>query len=228
MPAIVSLALFVVGLLFFVGGYYFSGVFYMRRHQVKYSLFRMFPYEFNYPSSFKNNIYGNIAFIVGMIGIVASGAYCLLKGQNSITVTNIVIIVLIISLAGLISFLFFMPLYYLKTHMVVSSLAMVVAMAVPALIGINAVEQLRNALSNTNKALSIIALVMCGLMAIIMLLFTFNPKATYKIYLEKATDENGQEKVVRPKFIPMAFNEWLVIIIFHLSPIGLILLAFIK
>lgn len=226
--AIISLALLLSGLLFFVGGYCISSVFYFNKHQVKYSLFRMFPYEFNYPSSFKNNIYGNIAFIIGMLGIVGSGVFCLLKEQTALSVTNIVIIVLLISSTGLICFLFFMPLYYLRTHMIVSSLMMVLSMAIPALISFNAINQLKVALTTANKALSISALVISVLLAIAMLLFTFNPKATYKIYLEKAVDENGQEKVVRPHFIPMAFNEWLSIIIFALSPIGIILLAFIK
>ena len=121
-----------------------------------------------------------------------------------------------------------MPLRYLKFHIAISSLAMVFSIGISALICFIAINKLKIVVGNTNQALSIIAIIVSALLGIIMLLFAFNPKATYKIYYEKETDENGNEKLIRPKFIPMAFNEWLTIITFLLSPLGLVILTFIK
>ena len=39
-------------LMFFVYGYLVAKAFYYRKHQEKYVMRRMFPYELNYPDSF--------------------------------------------------------------------------------------------------------------------------------------------------------------------------------
>lgn len=226
MPEVVILSLFLIGLLFFIGGYYFSYVFYQKKHQVKYSCLRMFPYEFNYPSAFKNNVYGNIAFIIGLLCTSSTFILNLVNGTQ-INVTNIVLVALSISLIGLICCLLFMPLQFLRIHMITSSLAMVFSMGIPALIIFLAINKLKIVVETSDKALAIASIIVSAILTITMLLFTFNPKATYKIYLEKK-EENGEDKYIRPSFIPMAFNEWLSIFIYLLSPIGLVLLSFIK
>lgn len=227
MPDLLPLVIFLVSLFFFVGGYYFSAVFYYKKHSVKYSIKNMFPYEFNYPSAFKNNVYGNIAFIIALCSAMAFYIYNLMN-SGAINVTNVVLLVFAISLAGLIACLLFMPLRYLRTHMIISTLAMVLAMGMPALGSFIAIERLRLVTDGVNKALCIIALVVGVVLATTMLIFVFNPKATYKIYLEKATDEKGNEVTVRPKSIPMAFNEWWSIITYLLSPLALVIISFIK
>ena len=67
MPGLIPLILFLAAISFFLGGYFISSTFYYKKHDVKYAITRMFPYEVNYPSTFKNNIYGNIAFIASVV-----------------------------------------------------------------------------------------------------------------------------------------------------------------
>ena len=225
MPGLLPLCIFIVTLTFFVGGYFFSSTFYFKKFDVKYSFKRMFPYEFNYPNAFKNNIYGNIAFIISIIGTIAFYIYCL----NTRVGSNVPAFVLVI-VAFLISVttccLLFMPLQFLRLHMMMSTLTMVCAFAMPALACSIIYPQFRYAVNNT-KIVYLVAFIVGTIMSLAMLVFLLNPRATYKIYMDKHEDKDGNITMIRPKFIPMAFNEWWAIFTFMLSPIPLLITMFV-
>ena len=223
----ISLAIFLASLSLFVGGYFLSSAFYYKKHDVKYSFKRMFPYEFNYPNSFKRNIYGNIALVLSMLGVIVFYIYKM-SNINSNSITIYVLVALSIITAALIGCLLFMPLQFLRTHIIISTLAMTISFAMPALGALLGYESFRIVEVNYEKALSIIAIVVGAILAVVMVIFLFNPRATYKIYLDKSVDKDGNEVMARPKFIPIAFNEWWAIFTYFLSPIPLILLSFIS
>ena len=181
----------------------------------------MFPYEFNYPNSFKRNIYGNIAIVLSMVGIIVFYIYKM-SNTNSQSITIYVLVALSIITAALIGCLLFMPLHFLRTHMIVSTLCMTCAFAMPALNALVGYETFKMAEVDSSKVLSIIAIVIGIILALTMVILLLNPRATYKIYLDKSVDENGNEVMARPKFIPIAFNEWWAIFTFILSPLPLI------
>ena len=217
MPGLITLVIFFASLALFVGGYFLSSAFYYKKHDVKYSIKRMFPYEFNYPNSFKRNIYGNLALVLAMVGTIVFYIYYMSNTRSQS-----------ISTAALIGCLLFMPLQFLRTHIIVSTLAMTCAFAMPALNALLGFETYRAVDANLSKALSITAIIVGIILALVMVIFLFNPKATYKIYLDKSVDKDGNEVMARPKSIPIAFNEWWAIITYMLSPIPLILLSFIS
>ena len=223
----ISLAIFLASLSLFVGGYFLSSAFYYKKHDVKYSFKRMFPYEFNYPNSFKRNIYGNIALVLSMLGVIVFYIYKM-SNINSNSITIYVLVALSIITAALIGCLLFMPLQFLRTHMIVSTLAMTLSFAMPALNALLGYEAFRIHEVDIAKALSVIAIVVGALLAVVMVIFLFNPRATYKIYLDKSIDKDGNEVMARPKFIPIAFNEWWAIITYMLSPLPLVILSFIS
>ena len=222
----ISLAIFLASLSLFVGGYFLSSAFYYKRHDVKYSFKRMFPYEFNYPNSFKRNIYGNIAIVLSMVGIIVFYIYKM-SNTNSQSITIYVLVALSIITAALIGCLLFMPLQFLRTHIILSTLVMTSSFAMPALGALLGYESLKMVELNYEKALSIIAIVTGAILAVTMVAFLFNPRATYKIYLDKSVDKDGNEVMARPKFIPIAFNEWWAIFTYMLSPLPLVILSFI-
>ena len=223
----ISLAIFLASLSLFVGGYFLSSAFYYKKHDVKYSFKRMFPYEFNYPNSFKRNIYGNIALVLSMLGVIVFYIYKM-SNINSNSITIYVLVALSIITAALIGCLLFMPLQFLRTHIIVSTLAMTLSFAMPALNALLGYEAFRIHEVDTAKTLSVIAMVVGAILAVVMIIFLFNPKATYKIYLDKSVDKDGNEVMARPKFIPIAFNEWWAIITYMLSPLPLVILSFIS
>ena len=221
MPDFISIALFFASFAMFVGGYFLSSAFYYKKHDVKYSFKRMFPYEFNYPNSFKRNIYGNIALVLSLVGVITFYIYRM-SISNSQTITIYVLVALSIITAAFIGCLLFMPLQFLRTHMIVSTLCMTCAFAMPALNALVGYETFKMAEVDSSKVLSIIAIVIGIILALTMVILLLNPRATYKIYLDKSVDENGNEVMARPKFIPIAFNEWWAIFTFILSPLPLI------
>ena len=221
MPDFISIAIFFASFAMFVGGYFLSSAFYYKKHDVKYSSKRMFPYEFNYPNSFKRNIYGNIALVLSLVGVITFYIYRM-SISNSQTITLYVLVALSIIAAAFIGCLLFMPLQFLRTHMVVSTLCMTCSFAMPALNAVVGYEALRAAEVASSKALSIIAIVIGIILALTMVVLLLNPRATYNIYLDKSVDENGNEVMARPKFIPIAFNEWWAIFTFVLSPLPLL------
>ena len=222
----ISLAIFLASLSLFVGGYFLYSTFYYKKHDVKYSFKRMFPYEFNYPNSFKRNIYGNIALVLSMLGVIVFYIYKM-SNINSNSITIYVLVALSIITAALIGCLLFMPLQFLRTHIIVSTLAMTLSFAMPALNALLGYEAFRIHEVDTAKALSVIAMVVGAILAVAMIIFLFNPKATYKIYLDKSIDKDGNEVMARPKFIPIAFNEWWAIFTYMLSPLPLVIISFI-
>ena len=223
----ISLAIFFFFFSLFVGGYFLSSAFYYKKHDVKYSFKRMFPYEFNYPNSFKRNIYGNIALVLSMLGVIVFYIYKM-SNINSNSITIYVLVALSIITAALIGCLLFMPLQFLRTHIIVSTLAMTLSFAMPALNALLGYEAFRIHEVDTAKVLSVISMVVGAILAVVMIIFLFNPKATYKIYLDKSVDKDGNEVMARPKFIPIAFNEWWAIITYMLSPLPLVILSFVS
>ena len=213
------LALSIIGICLFVSFYFVSRAFYFKRHQVKYHFFQMFPYEFNYPNIFKENLYGNIIFVLSCLSIIAfyinnplNNIYSLLGIILSIVLTMMYIILLLL------------PLRYLRTHMIVSSISMALSTALPVLNLFAALNLMKSVVEEANPTLCIISMVISGIIGLMMLLLILNPKLTFNIYYEKAVDADGNEIKKRPKVILMALNEWWAIFTFFLATIPLILL----
>lgn len=221
------LASFITGLTLFIASYVLSSFGYFKRNQVKYRMRKMFPYEFNYPNTFKNNVYGNILFILG--SALITGFYVTFYNSDVFpkSATGIASIVISIVLTMLFICLLLMPLQYLKTHAVLSIFMMTFAVILPLLnffIGFQSFQSHRT--NNLAYHFDIVSMVVSLLLSLSMLLFVVNPKSTLKIYMDKALDSEGKEVFIRPRIIYLALNEWLAIITFVVSPLGLLFLLF--
>ena len=217
----IPLTLFVIGISLFVVFYFVSSLLYQKRHETKYHFYNMFPYEFNYPSVFKNNLYGNLLLILGCLATMAFYEF-----SSFSDVYSIVTIVLSILQTMVIILLVLMPLKYLRTHIVVSVLSMVFSMAISAFNLLIALDEMKIAANETIKVVSIISMVIAGLLAVSMMILILNPRMTFKIYAEKEIDENGNEVLKRPKVIAVALSEWWSIFVYFLSPLSILLLLF--
>lgn len=214
------LALFVLAICLSVAFYVVSKVLYRKRHETKYHFYQMFPYEFNYPGVFKENFYGNILMILACLCVIAfyevspySSIYSILGLALSIVGTMMIILLTLI------------PLRYLKTHMALAAVSMTLGAAIPLFNFFEAFEQMKIATTDTHKIICIISMVYSGLLALSMLALILNPKLSFRIYLDKSVDDQGNEKLERPKFIFMALNEWWSIFIFFLAPLAILLLT---
>ena len=214
------LVVFCLGIFLLVAFYFVSKALYKQRHHENYSFVRMFPYEYNYPSVFKENIWGNLLFVMGCFAVVA---FYILNPYESIyrTITIVASIVLTMILLCLLM----MPLYFLRTHLVLSILSMTLITALLLFDLMFAYSSYQLNTDNVNRTLSIISMVISGLFALTMLVLILNPKLSFKIYLDKETDDSGNEVLKRPKVIFLALNEWVSIFLYFLSPLSILLLC---
>ena len=220
MPNPALLIVFVLGLFFFIVFNVVSRVFYKHRHRDKYHFYQMFPYEFNYPSVFKENPYGNLLFVFGSLGIMA---FYILNPYTSLF--RILALVTSILFTMILICLIMMPLNYLKTHMVLSCLAMVLSMVLPLFNLFQALNQKEIATNQAQTVLCFVSIIISAILSLTMLLLILNPKLTFRIYLDKTVDAEGNEVLKRPKIIFLALNEWMSIFIYFLSPIGILLIS---
>ena len=216
------LAVFVLGAFLLFAFYLVSTILYKQRHKQAYHFYSMFPYEFNYPSVFKENTYGNVLFILGSLAITTS---YILNPYDSIYKTMGMILAIIFTMVLIC--LVLMPMQFLRTHLTLAVVTMVLAMALPLFNFFLALQQYRLEVEQSKQALDIISMVISGLLSLTMMALILNPKLTFKIYMEKDIDENGNELFRRPKVIPLALNEWMSVFVFFLSPLAVVLISLI-
>ena len=212
------LPLFCLGVVLIFAFYLISKTLYQARHKETYSFWRMFPYELNYPSVFKENIWGNFLFIFACLTVVA---FYILNPYGDIYRIIGIIISIVFTMISVC--LLLMPMNYLRTHLVLSVLSMTLSLALPLFnifLGYADYVFFENI---TSRVLSVISMVFSGLLALVMLVLIFNPKLTFKIYLDKEVDSDGNEVLKRPKIIFLALNEWMSIFIFFLTPLAIVL-----
>ena len=217
------LTLFIIGLSLFIVFVFVSKLFYFKKYETKYSLLRMFPYEFNYPNVFKNNLYGNLLLILGALAITSFYNFASFKDLYSY-----VTIIISIILAMLMIILLSLPLKYLRSHIVVAIFSMVLTFALTILNSFRAFDLYQNEIYQNKKVALIISMVISIIFALTMLIVVINPKMTYQIYAKKIIDENGNERLERPNIIVAALSEWITMIIYFLSPLPVLILLFIK
>ena len=213
------LTLCILGFCLLVIFYIVSTSFYKRRNETKYHFYQMFPYELNYPSFFKENIYGNIIIVLACIAVMAFYEIAPIR-----TIYAILAMVLSILITMMIILLIMLPVKYLKTHMLIASLEMTLCSALPLINLLFALERFKVATDEANKVLCIVSMALSGLFAIAMLVNVLNPKLSFNIRAIKKVDENGNETYERPKIILMAICEWCGILTFFLSPLAVLLL----
>ena len=213
------LAVFCLGLFLLVAFYFVSKTLYKIRHKAGYHFYQMFPYEFNYPSVFKENIWGNFLFILACFAVVA---FYILYPYESMYRTIAIAVSIVLAMVFLC--LLMMPMHYLKTHLVLSIISMTLSLAI-VLIGLIFGYTNYKFYNDNNivRILSIASMVYSGLLSLAMLVLILNPKLTFKIYLDKDTDSSGNEVLKRPRVIFLALNEWVSIFVYFLSPLSILL-----
>ena len=208
-------------LLFFFAYLFLSQANYKQRFKQKYDLRNYFPYEFNFGSKFTDNILGNVALI-----LCAAFALGLFSCSLVYRINNGLLLISLIS-GAVFTLLFvlinFIPLKLLKTHMIFAVMLFVASFATPAAIGLTAFGNFQETKNGVALTLFIISI----LGALFNFVLVMNPKLSLNIKMQVATDEKGNEYYLRPKFIVMAFNEWISIFTLMASEILLIAVLFI-
>ena len=212
------IALACSAILFFVLYYVFSSLNYKRRFKEQYDLRNHFPYEFNYEGRFSDNILGNIcllfssAFSLAVFAVATADKY-----NNGFVIAALGSGSLLAILAVVINFV---PLKYIKAHILFMVLLFVSAFASPALIGFAFFRHFQD----FKDTISLVLFIVSVTVALFLFVLIMNPKLSLNIPMKKATDEKGNEYYVRPKIIVIAFSEWMMLYSMLISELLIVLL----
>lgn len=191
-------------LIFFICYFIFSNINYQRRFSDKYDIRNHFPYEYNFESKLKDNLFGNIALILSTVFSLGLFGLTLVYFKNNGYLLFVVIAGMLYSL--IILFINFVPLKLLRFHMIISVLSFVIAFVTPCALGLTSFSNFQETKNPASMALMIISIVI----ALFFFGLTMNPRLTLKIQMIVTTDDKGNEKYVRPKYIILAFTEWMM------------------
>ncbi len=205
-------------LIFFVFSFITSRANFKKRFQKDYDLRNHFPYEFNYEAPFSLNILGNIALIMALALSIGLFALTAVKIKTNGYVLYSLITGIIYSIfAGAIHFT---PLKTMKTHMIFSVLLLGLSFATPCAIALGGFAVYKE----TAKIFPLIIFIVGLTIGVFFFALAMNPKLSMNFKLIVGTDEKGNQIYLRPKYIMMAFTEWMDIFGLFVSQILLLLL----
>ena len=190
--------------IFFFGYLLASLLNYKRRFKDTYDLRNHFPYEFNYEGKFSDNILGNVCLVLAIVLSITFYALTAVYKNNNGLLIFVLISGIIYSIIILV--LNFISLKYLKTYMVFSIFLFAASFICPATIGLTAFSNYQD----TKNVIALILFIISIVVALFNFVLTMNPKLSLNIKMNVATDEKGNEYYVRPKYIMMAFSQWMM------------------
>ncbi len=212
------IGLSISSVIFFMTHFILSRANFKKRFGHEYDIRNHFPYEFNFESKFSDNILGNVALIMSCAISLCLFALSAAKIRTNGYVLYSLIAGSIYSL--LIAIIHFVPLKTIKVHLVFSVLLLSMSFACPVAVGLGGFALYQE----TQKVFPLVLFIASLVIGLFYFVLVINPKLSLNIRMEVATDEKGNQIYLRPKYIVMAFSEWLNIFGIILSHILLILL----
>lgn len=191
-------------IIFFIAYFIFSRQNYKRRFGTDYDLRNHFPYEFNFEAPFSLNILGNVFLILACA--VSIGFFALTSAEiknNGFIIYSLITGVLYSIAIGVVNFI---PLKTIKTHLLFSVILYGVAFATPCAIGLGAF----NVYQGSKSVFALVTFIISMVVGLFHFVLIMNPKVSLNIKMQAAIDEKGNEIYIRPKYIMMAFTEWLL------------------
>lgn len=211
------LLLFIISLLTFVGFIFFSYSNYEKRFKNKYNIKNMFPYELNFESKFQDNLLGNLFLVLFIVSSVVLSI--LLPTMHRGSAGIIFLMVTSILAYAFLAFVCFVPLKFLKFHLLVSVIFICFSFAAFGAIAFAGVEFYNLFLQPKFMVIAVFGFIF--LFLIFMLLM--NPKLSTWAKVDVIENPDGTTTPIRPKYFVLAFTEWLTIF----SNVILLILTFV-
>ena len=199
------IGLFFASIIFFFSFFIFSKMHYQHKYKIKYDIRNMFPYEHNFKSGFFDNALGNMCFV--FFGLTTVSFYILaLQEGFVIRQTYILFIAAILHLLASI-LVVFIPLERIKLHLFISLFSIVFSFPLFGAVAFIALKEYQDFRSIVDLVIGIIAIILC----IAYFFISMNPNLNKQINYETVKNEDGTVTYKRPKYITLAFTEWLSI-----------------
>ena len=191
---------------------------YKNRFKVDYSVKNMFPFEFNYNAAFHVNLYGNCGIVLSIFASIFFFVFLDTSYHSgyliACMISGIISAIMVLCLS------FLQPKLY-KWHFIFAALLFTSLFMTAALLAIEAFSYWHNA----NMAIGGVTFFVSTLLAIFIFAIAMNPRLTKPVKSEvKVID--GVEMNVRPKYVALAFSEWILFFVFYLEMILLFVFSF--
>ena len=216
---ILTLGILIVIIVFFSLLIVASTLIYRRRMQVTYSIKNMFPFEFTYRSDFKTSFY---TYMFLLLFAFASIAFFITFDMTYRNGYHIFTLISGTACSLLIVAIFMVPLTRLRLHTILTIIFFTLNFACAGSVFISAWKSNQEYFS----VIKIICLVIGGAIIFTQFGSILNPRMTLNIKAEEKVNENGEKIMVRPKWVVLAFTEWLHIILFIINMINITILTF--
>ncbi len=179
----------------------------------------MFPFEFTYKSTPKENLYTYIfiaLFVMSGIGFFATShlsftngflVFCMIAG--------------ILSSMALIA-IFIVPLTNLRLHVIFAILFYVLNFANSGSLLVAAWKSNKEFF----QPIKIVVIVIAALLVVVEFATILNPRMTLDFKAVETVDEKGEKIYVRPKWVVFAFTEWIHLFLFILNIINIVIFSF--
>ena len=190
----------IVSIIFF---FLFSFTNYKVRFKSNYNIRNHFPYELNYEGEFKDNLLGNIFAILIAVGAILFYAFYDESRTNGYFLFTMI--------GGMINSLtvlalIFLPLKLLKAHLATVTINVIFSFLIPFALALEA----SIAFSKTKEAAPLIFIIINSLICLFVFILLLNPRLTRWADMDKKENEDGSISYLRPKYLSLAFTEWLL------------------
>ena len=211
----VSLAVLGFAILLLVAGVALSRVNYYKRFKTHFSFRNTFPFEFNYEAHFVDNLLGNAFLVFSTLTIILF--YASFKGCRDSGLP------IFIFISGVLSSVFICMLYFvstklLKTHIVTLTLSYALVFMLQAATGLLNLEYY----NHYHNIVNLIGVIYSFALAALTFITVMNPKLSFRIKTKEPPTEGDSVSFARPKWIVIAFSEWIAIAGLYLNAIGVI------
>ena len=212
-------ALIGVSVVFLIFGLFASFKRYKLKFKNSLNMKNYFPFEINFRQGFKENIIGNIFILLS--GACLLTFFILFDSKHTDGYLTFNMIGGAIAIISGIT-LFFLATVFLKTHILFMVILSAFAFLLPSSL---LIDSLRLFQQNPD-VLYIIVMVLSGIIVLGVFALLINPKLSFRMKPVEMKTPDGKSYLARPKFIWIAFTEWLLIFSIYLSAIITFIISF--
>ncbi|MBE6135687.1 MAG: hypothetical protein E7181_00225 [Erysipelotrichaceae bacterium] len=183
---------------------------YKARFKKSYHFRSHFPYELNYHGKFKDNIYGNLIYILYFIAIVVFFVFF-----KDVSFNGYLIFALVAGGLTLISLtaLIYIPIDQLRLHMIDVAFSFVFSIGFSFAIVLSSFNKFKE----TSSIPSLVSLIISIVVTLIFVILILNPRLSRWAEMDVEKKEDGTLVNVRPKWFPLAYSEWAMMFLYLLS-----------
>lgn len=198
---IIVVAFFIMIFSFFALIIFLQNIYKLKQKR-KYSYRNEFPYELLQGSDNNSKIVGYVLVLVFVISQIFLVFYALFD-KTHFTATTLLISSVISSLATY--FLFTTNINSMKKQMLLTSLLLTLTTVSSLMLGLFFLLRV--------EGTSFFIYVPAFILAAISLLLIINPALKRWAYMDKIVQQDGTIEILRPKYFPLAYSQWALIVI---------------